>query len=157
MAEQAFRRSFCFHKTAFVCRRHRMCCPAVHHNKSSPMFVQLCQPLFPFSSQASSGSGIQWEGTSSLRPPLLPPLAPHADDAFVFQATKIHQRTFGNDHPITARSLELMATVYAEIGKTEYSGRVPPGAAGIRPCWENNRVGAGDTSGAPLSPYQSTL
>lgn len=40
-----------------------------------------------------------------------------------FQATKIHQRAFGNDHPITARSLELMATVYAEIGKTEYSGK----------------------------------
>uniref|UniRef100_A0A3Q0T317 Si:dkey-206p8.1 n=1 Tax=Amphilophus citrinellus TaxID=61819 RepID=A0A3Q0T317_AMPCI len=37
------------------------------------------------------------------------------------KATKIHQRAFGNDHPITARSLELMATVYAEIGKTEYS------------------------------------
>lgn len=41
----------------------------------------------------------------------------------IFQATKIHQRAFGNDHPITARSLELMATVYAEIGKTEYSGK----------------------------------
>lgn len=39
----------------------------------------------------------------------------------------IHQRTFGNDHPITARSLELMATVYAEIGKTEYSGKHSPG------------------------------
>lgn len=43
----------------------------------------------------------------------------------IFQATKIHQRAFGNDHPITARSLELMATVYAEIGKTEYSGKHP--------------------------------
>lgn len=42
---------------------------------------------------------------------------------FTSQATKIHQRAFGNDHPITARSLELMATVYAEIGKTEYSGK----------------------------------
>lgn len=45
---------------------------------------------------------------------------------FIFQATKIHQRAFGNDHPITARSLELMATVYAEIGKTEYSGKHSP-------------------------------
>lgn len=45
----------------------------------------------------------------------------------IFQATKIHQRAFGNDHPITARSLELMATVYAEIGKTEYSGKHWPG------------------------------
>lgn len=42
---------------------------------------------------------------------------------FYIQATKIHQRAFGNDHPITARSLELMATVYAEIGKTEYTGK----------------------------------
>lgn len=47
--------------------------------------------------------------------------------SFIFQATKIHQRAFGNDHPITARSLELMATVYAEIGKTEYSGKRSPG------------------------------
>ena len=46
---------------------------------------------------------------------------------FIFQATKIHQKAFGNDHPITARSLELMATVYAEIGKTEYSGKHSPG------------------------------
>ncbi|CAB1330940.1 unnamed protein product, partial [Coregonus sp. 'balchen'] len=37
------------------------------------------------------------------------------------KATKIHQRAFGNNHPITDRSLELLATVYAEIGKTEYS------------------------------------
>lgn len=42
----------------------------------------------------------------------------------VSQATKIHQRALGSDHPLTARSLELMATVYAEIGKTEYSGEV---------------------------------
>ena len=46
------------------------------------------------------------------------------------QATKIHQRAFGNDHPITARSLELMATVYAEIGKTEYSGKHSVGTEG---------------------------
>lgn len=134
-----------------------MCRPAVHHNKSNPMFVQLCQPLFFL-----LFAGLIWPWNTVGRyvipaSPSAPPLAPHADDAFVFQATKIHQRTFGNDHPITARSLELMATVYAEIGKTEYSGRIPPGAAGIRPCWENNRVGAGDASRAPLSPYQSTL
>ncbi|XP_076014622.1 nutritionally-regulated adipose and cardiac enriched protein homolog isoform X2 [Genypterus blacodes] len=48
---------------------------------------------------------------------------PHLALEYSGKATKIHQRTFGNDHPITARSLELMATVYAEIGKTEYSGR----------------------------------
>lgn len=72
-------------------------------------------------------------------------LLPQADDAFLFQATKIHQRTFGNDHPITARSLELMATVYAEIGKTEYSGKNPPGAKGISPCWENKTVGVENT------------
>lgn len=82
---------------------------------------------------------------------------PYADDAFVFQATKIHQRTFGNDHPITARSLELMASVYAEIGKTEYSGKNPPGATGISPCWENNTVGAENTHRAPLSLYRWTL
>uniref|UniRef100_A0A3B3TRH8 Uncharacterized LOC106948488 n=1 Tax=Poecilia latipinna TaxID=48699 RepID=A0A3B3TRH8_9TELE len=46
---------------------------------------------------------------------------PHLALEYSGKATKIHQRTFGNDHPITARSLELMATVYAEIGKTEYS------------------------------------
>ncbi|XP_034051025.1 uncharacterized protein LOC117531946 [Thalassophryne amazonica] len=46
---------------------------------------------------------------------------PHLALEYSGQAAKIHQRTFGNDHPITVRSLELMATVYAEIGKTEYS------------------------------------
>lgn len=46
---------------------------------------------------------------------------PHLALEYSGKATKIHQRTFGNDHPITAKSLELMATVYAEIGKTEYS------------------------------------
>ncbi|RVE57204.1 hypothetical protein OJAV_G00213900 [Oryzias javanicus] len=46
---------------------------------------------------------------------------PHLALEYSGKATKIHQKAFGNDHPITARSLELMATVYAEIGKTEYS------------------------------------
>ncbi|XP_056915129.1 nutritionally-regulated adipose and cardiac enriched protein homolog [Takifugu flavidus] len=46
---------------------------------------------------------------------------PHLALEYSGKATKIHQRTFGNDHPVTAKSLELMATVYAEIGKTEYS------------------------------------
>ncbi|XP_038146592.1 nutritionally-regulated adipose and cardiac enriched protein homolog [Cyprinodon tularosa] len=46
---------------------------------------------------------------------------PHLALEYSGKATKIHQRTYGNDHPVTARSLELMATVYAEIGKTEYS------------------------------------
>ncbi|CAL8286702.1 unnamed protein product [Lota lota] len=46
---------------------------------------------------------------------------PHLALEYSGKATKIHQRTFGHDHPITARSLELLATVYAEIGKTEYS------------------------------------
>ncbi|ROL51899.1 hypothetical protein DPX16_19418 [Anabarilius grahami] len=44
-----------------------------------------------------------------------------SDEEYSGKATKIHQRAFGNDHPITARSLELLATVYAEIGKTEYT------------------------------------
>ncbi|XP_030643238.1 nutritionally-regulated adipose and cardiac enriched protein homolog [Chanos chanos] len=46
---------------------------------------------------------------------------PHLALEYSGKATKIHQRAFGNDHPITTRSLELLATVYAEIGKTEYS------------------------------------
>ncbi|KAK7142034.1 hypothetical protein R3I94_011660 [Phoxinus phoxinus] len=46
---------------------------------------------------------------------------PHLALEYSGKATKIHQRAFGNDHPITARSLELLATVYAEIGKTEYT------------------------------------
>lgn len=48
---------------------------------------------------------------------------PHLALEYSGKATKIHQRAFGNDHPITDRSLELLATVYAEIGKTEYSGK----------------------------------
>ncbi|KAK1792966.1 hypothetical protein P4O66_001684 [Electrophorus voltai] len=48
-------------------------------------------------------------------------VTPHLALEYSGKATKIHQRAFGNDHPITARSLELLATVYAEIGKTEYS------------------------------------
>ncbi|XP_061650948.1 nutritionally-regulated adipose and cardiac enriched protein homolog [Phyllopteryx taeniolatus] len=46
---------------------------------------------------------------------------PHLALEYSGKAAQIHQRAFGNDHPITARSLEFMATVYAEIGKTEYS------------------------------------
>ncbi|XP_055028570.2 uncharacterized protein [Misgurnus anguillicaudatus] len=46
---------------------------------------------------------------------------PHLALEYSGKATKINQRAFGNDHPITARSLELLATVYAEIGKTEYT------------------------------------
>ncbi|KAJ8399166.1 hypothetical protein AAFF_G00415450 [Aldrovandia affinis] len=46
---------------------------------------------------------------------------PHLALEYSGKATKIRQKAFGNDHPITARSLELLATVYAEIGKTEYS------------------------------------
>ncbi|XP_052001862.1 nutritionally-regulated adipose and cardiac enriched protein homolog isoform X2 [Xyrauchen texanus] len=46
---------------------------------------------------------------------------PHLALEYSGKATKIHQRAFGNNHPITARSLELLATVYAEIGKTEYT------------------------------------
>ncbi|KAJ7990731.1 hypothetical protein DPEC_G00289960 [Dallia pectoralis] len=46
---------------------------------------------------------------------------PHLALEYSGKATKIHQRTFGNNHPITTRSLELLANVYAEIGKTEYS------------------------------------
>ncbi|KTG03810.1 hypothetical protein cypCar_00044796 [Cyprinus carpio] len=49
---------------------------------------------------------------------------PHLALEYSGKATKIHQRAFGNDHPITARSLELLATVYAEIGKTEYTSNV---------------------------------
>ncbi|XP_058255962.1 nutritionally-regulated adipose and cardiac enriched protein homolog isoform X2 [Hemibagrus wyckioides] len=46
---------------------------------------------------------------------------PHLALEYSGKATKIHQRAFGNDHPITARSLELLGTVYAEIGKNEYT------------------------------------
>ncbi|KAL0969080.1 hypothetical protein UPYG_G00222380, partial [Umbra pygmaea] len=46
---------------------------------------------------------------------------PHLALEYSGKATKIHQKAFGSDHPITTRSLELLANVYAEIGKTEYS------------------------------------
>lgn len=103
------------------------------HNKSSPMFADLCFLFF---------AGLIWL-LNTVERCVIPSslsaylLVPHADDGFVFQATKIHQRTFGNDHPITARSLELMASVYAEIGKTEYSGKNPPEGRS-QACWENN-------------------
>lgn len=109
-----------------------------HHNKSSLMFFQLRQPPFLFLCRPHLA--LEYSG-KVCEPPVATfssAIAPKSDDAFAFQATKIHQRTFGNDHPITARSLELMATVYAEIGKTEYSGKKSHGAAGISPCWENN-------------------
>ncbi|XP_041121339.1 uncharacterized protein LOC121324020 isoform X2 [Polyodon spathula] len=48
---------------------------------------------------------------------------PHLALEYSGKATKIRQKAFGNDHPITTRSLELLASVYAEIGKTEYSGQ----------------------------------
>lgn len=105
------------------------------HNKSSLMLLQLCQPLFPFLRRPH----LALEYSGKVRHPSIAVfsalLVPQSNDAFAFQATKIHQRTFGNDHPITAKSLELMATVYAEIGKTEYSGKKSPATAGIGPCW----------------------
>ncbi|MGH0168787.1 UNVERIFIED_CONTAM: hypothetical protein FKN15_055656 [Acipenser sinensis] len=48
---------------------------------------------------------------------------PHLALEYSGKATKIRQKAFGSDHPITARSLELLASVYAEIGKTDYSGK----------------------------------
>ncbi|XP_015206396.2 nutritionally-regulated adipose and cardiac enriched protein homolog isoform X3 [Lepisosteus oculatus] len=48
---------------------------------------------------------------------------PHLALEYSGKATKIRQKTFGNDHPITAKSLELLASVYAEIGKKEYSAK----------------------------------
>lgn len=102
------------------------------------MFVQLCRPPFLFLHRPHLALEYSGKVCGPSIAIISSAIAPKSDDAFTFQATKIHQRTFGNDHPITARSLELMATVYAEIGKTEYSGKKSHGAAGISPCWENN-------------------
>lgn len=49
---------------------------------------------------------------------------PHLALEYSGKATKIRQKAFGSDHPITARSLELLASVYAEIGKTDYSDTI---------------------------------
>ncbi|ELT94080.1 hypothetical protein CAPTEDRAFT_214052 [Capitella teleta] len=37
------------------------------------------------------------------------------------KATKIRQQTLGDDHPMTAESLDLFTVIYGEVGKKQYS------------------------------------
>ncbi|KAK2826087.1 hypothetical protein Q5P01_020301 [Channa striata] len=81
-------------------------------------FSGLCRMDNP---RGAFGAGLPGSAPRTLAQLCIMSKQPHLALEYSGKATKIHQRAFGNDHPITARSLELMATVYAEIGKTEYS------------------------------------
>ena len=41
---------------------------------------------------------------------------------FMSQATKLRQQAYGEDHPITAKSLDFFAVIYGEVGRFQYSG-----------------------------------
>lgn len=40
----------------------------------------------------------------------------------VFQAVKLRQSIYGEEHPVTKRTLDLFTVIYAEMGKEQYSG-----------------------------------
>ena len=42
----------------------------------------------------------------------------------ILQAVKIRQSHFGENHPVTTKSLNLFTVIYAEMGKEQYSGMV---------------------------------
>lgn len=39
------------------------------------------------------------------------------------QAVKLRQSIYGEDNPITKRTLDLFTVIYAEMGKEQYTGR----------------------------------
>ena len=39
------------------------------------------------------------------------------------QATKLRQKVYGDEHEEVQKSLDYFATVYAEVGKHQYSGK----------------------------------
>lgn len=40
------------------------------------------------------------------------------------QATKLRQKVYGDGHPVVQQTLDFFATVYAEVGKVQYTGKV---------------------------------
>ena len=40
-----------------------------------------------------------------------------------FQATKLRQDVYGEQHPLTLKSLDKFTMVYAEVGKQQYTGK----------------------------------
>lgn len=52
----------------------------------------------------------------------------------LYQAVKLRQSIYGEEHPVTKRTLDLFTVIYAEMGKEQYSGKsihVAIGVAGI--------------------------
>ncbi|KAG7466317.1 hypothetical protein MATL_G00163520 [Megalops atlanticus] len=76
---------------------------------------------------------------------------PHLALEYSGKATKIRQKAFGNDHPITARSLELLASVYAEIGKTEYSDSLGQCVSALSKRFAATENFSDALNGAPLT------
>ncbi|KAK2843433.1 hypothetical protein Q7C36_011648 [Tachysurus vachellii] len=98
-----------------------------------------------FSQEELSAQASQAQDLERLAQLCIMSKRPHLALEYSGKATKIHQRAFGNDHPITARSLELLGTVYAEIGKTEYTDSL------------SQYVSAMSKSSSAFESYNSTL
>ena len=43
---------------------------------------------------------------------------------FFKQCTKLRQKVYGDNHPLVQQSLDFFATVYAEVGKVQYTGMI---------------------------------
>ena len=41
------------------------------------------------------------------------------------KATKLRQQVFGDQHTVTINSLDYFTVIYAEVGKQQYTGRMP--------------------------------
>ena len=39
------------------------------------------------------------------------------------QATRLRQQVYGEDHPITTKSLDFFTVIYGEVGRFQYSGK----------------------------------
>lgn len=58
---------------------------------------------------------------------LLPPSPPCRPDLaleFCGKATKLYQQRYGDDHELTHRALDLLTSIYAEVGKSEYEAKL---------------------------------
>ena len=40
-----------------------------------------------------------------------------------FKATKLRQQVYGEDHPLTKKSLDFFTVIYGEVGRFQYSGQ----------------------------------
>ncbi|XP_052768853.1 uncharacterized protein LOC128209062 isoform X3 [Mya arenaria] len=66
------------------------------------------------------------------------------------KATKLRQKVFGDGHPVVQQTLDFFATVYAEVGKVQYTESMTKYDPSEKPDLSGETTGSGDS--APPSP-----